>query len=125
MISLADQSQPRGYPSLSFVSEKVTKIERCTSVSVQLSEGLGWAFHHGEGGCQGVAMCPSPSKRITINLALQSDATRCNGVPMGLVDLTQEIRGRRRFFRISKAQNTRKSASCGLNSVGDPTDRKS
>src|SRR4029434_8046281 len=30
----------RRYP---FVSEKVTKIERCTSVSVQLSEGLGWA----------------------------------------------------------------------------------
>ena len=67
---VVDQSRPRGIRRYPFISEKVTKIERCTSVSVQLSEGLRWAFHHGEGCCQGMAMCPSPSKWITINLAL-------------------------------------------------------
>src|SRR4029434_2545475 len=40
---VADQSRPRGIRRYPFVSEKVTKIERCTSVSVQLSEGFGWA----------------------------------------------------------------------------------
>ena len=36
-------------PLLSVAIRKVRKIERCTSVSVQLSEGLGWAFHLGAG----------------------------------------------------------------------------
>src|SRR4029434_2923117 len=50
MISLADQSQPRGYPLLSVRIRKSYKnrevhvgVRRCPSVSVQLSEGFGCA----------------------------------------------------------------------------------
>src|SRR4029434_6168778 len=77
MISLADQSQPRGYPSLSIRIRKSYK-NREVHVGVRPalrrarmgSDGLGWAFHHGEGCCQGVAMCPDGHRRRSIIRAL-------------------------------------------------------
>ena len=61
-VSVAIRSYPKKL-------QKSRGARRCPSSSPKGSDGLGWAFHHGEGCCQGVAMCPSPSKRITINLA--------------------------------------------------------
>ena len=61
-VSVAIRSYPKKL-------QKSRGARRCPSSSPKGSDGLGWAFHHGEGCCQGVAMCPSPSKWITINLA--------------------------------------------------------
>ena len=62
-VSVAIRSYPKKL-------QKSRGARRCPSSSPKGSDGLGWAFHHGEGCCQGVAMCPSPSKWITINLVL-------------------------------------------------------
>src|SRR4029434_6537884 len=43
---------------------------RCPSSSPKGSDGLGWAFHYGEGCCQGVAMCPDGHRRRSIIRAL-------------------------------------------------------
>ena len=67
-VSVAIRSYPKKL-------QKSRGARRCPSSSPKGSDGLGWAFHHGEGCCQGVAMCPSPSKWITINLALHFSLT--------------------------------------------------
>src|SRR4029434_5870837 len=62
-VSVAIRSYPKKL-------QKSRGARRCPSSSPKGSGGLGWACHHGEGCCQGVAMCPDGHRRRSIIRAL-------------------------------------------------------
>src|SRR4029434_11290914 len=62
-VSVAIRSYPKKL-------QKSRGARRCPSSSPKGSDGLGWALHHGEGCCQGVAMCPDGHRRRSIIRAL-------------------------------------------------------
>src|SRR4029434_7590842 len=64
-VSVAIRSYPKKL-------QKSRGARRCPSSSPKGSDGLGWAFHHGEGCCQGVAMCPDGHRRRSIIRALHT-----------------------------------------------------
>jgi len=65
-VSVAIRSYPKKL-------QKSRGARRCPSSSPKGSDGLGWAFHHGEGCCQGVAMCPDGHRRRSIIRALERE----------------------------------------------------